>query len=331
MRKIRIAQIGTSCNSHGTEIWNSLKRQSDIFEIYGYAMPENEKEKFPDYTEAFKDYPELTVDEIMQNPEIEAVVIETEEIYLTKYAMLAAEHNKHIHMEKPGSAVLSDFEKLIETVAKNKTVFHLGYMYRYNPYISKLMDRIKAGELGEIISIEAQMSGYHPTELRSWLNQFPGGIMFFLGCHLIDLILQIQGIPERIIPLNKSTGVNNIDSTDFGMAVLEYKNGVSFAKTTSIECGGFLRRQLVVTGTKGMVEVKPLEENANYPGTITHFKENFDTSWNANAEKHATEVFNRYDNMLHSFGEIVAGEKENPWNYDYELELYKTVLKSCGV
>ena len=240
MRKIRIAQIGTSCNSHGTEIWNSLKRQSDIFEIYGYAMPENEKEKFPDYTEAFKDYPELTVDEIMQNPEIEAVVIETEEIYLTKYAMLAAEHNKHIHMEKPGSAVLSDFEKLIKTVAKNKTVFHLGYMYRYNPYISKLMDRIKAGELGEIISIEAQMSGYHPTELRSWLNQFPGGIMFFLGCHLIDLILQIQGIPERIIPLNKSTGVNNIDSTDFGMAVLEYKNGVSFAKTTSIECGGFL-------------------------------------------------------------------------------------------
>ena len=118
MRKIRIAQIGTSCNSHGTSIWNSLKKQSDIFEIYGYAMPENEKEKFPECMEAFKDYPELTIDEIMQNPEIEAVVIETEEIYLTKYALLAAEHNKHIHMEKPGSAVLPDFEKLIETVTK---------------------------------------------------------------------------------------------------------------------------------------------------------------------------------------------------------------------
>ena len=81
-------------------------------------MPENEKEKFPECMEAFKDYPELTIDEIMQNPEIEAVVIETEEIYLTKYALLAAEHNKHIHMEKPGSAVLPDFEKLIETVTK---------------------------------------------------------------------------------------------------------------------------------------------------------------------------------------------------------------------
>lgn len=330
MRKIKIAQIGTSHNSHGTEIWNSLKKQSDIFEICGYAMPENEKEKFPNHMEAFKGYPELTVDEIMQNPEIEAVVIETEEIYLTKYALLAAEHKKHIHMEKPGSTVLSDFEKLVEIVKKNKTVFHIGYMYRYNPYISNLIDRVKAGELGEIISVEAQMSGYHSAELRSWLKAFPGGIMFFLGCHLIDLILQIHGIPERIIPLNKSTGFDNIDSTDFGMAVLEYKNGVSFAKTTDIECGGFLRRQLVVTGTKGMVEVKPLEENVNYPGTITHFKENFDTSWNAKGEKRVTEVFDRYDNMLHSFGEMVAGEKENPWSYDYEFKLYKIILECCA-
>lgn len=330
MRKIKIAQIGTSKNSHGTEIWNSLKKQSDIFEICGYAMPENEKEKFPEQMKAFEGYTELTVDEIMQNPEIEAVVIETEEIYLTKYAMLAAEHKKHIHMEKPGGTILSDFEKLIETVKKNKTVFHIGYMYRYNPYISNLIERVKAGELGEIISVEANMSGRHTVELRSWLKTFSGGIMFFLGCHLIDLILQIQGLPERIIPLNKSTGFDNIDSTDFGMAVLEYKNGVSFAKTTDIECGGFLRRQLVVTGTKGMVEVKPLEENVNYPGTITHFKENFDTNWNAKGEKRVTEVFDRYDNMLHSFGEMVAGEKENPWSYDYEFKLYKIILECCA-
>ncbi|MBE6695993.1 MAG: Gfo/Idh/MocA family oxidoreductase [Ruminococcaceae bacterium] len=331
MRKIRIAQIGTSRNSHGISIWNSLKKQSDIFEICGYAMPEGEKEKFPEQMTAFKDYTELTLDEIMKDPSIEAVAIETEEIYLTKYAILAAENKKHIHMEKPGGTVLSDFERLIEAVKKNKTAFHLGYMYRYNPYIKSLIDRVKSGELGEIISVEAQMSGYHPTELRSWLKTFSGGIMFFLGCHLVDLILQIQGKPERIIPLNKSTGLDNIDSTDFGMAVFEYKNGVSFAKTTDIEHGGFLRRQLVVTGTKGMIEVRPLEENVNYPGTITHFKENFDKSWNAKAETRISEEFDRYDNMLISFAQIAAGEKENPYSCDYELELYKTVLECCGV
>ena len=28
---------------------------------------------------------------------------------------------------------------------------------------------------------------------------------------------------------------------------------------------------------------------------------------------------------------IFSGEKKNPYTYDYELELYKTVLKCCGI
>ena len=42
MKRIRIAQIGTSANSHGNEIWQSLLKQDDIFEIVGYALPERE-------------------------------------------------------------------------------------------------------------------------------------------------------------------------------------------------------------------------------------------------------------------------------------------------
>ena len=53
MRKIKIAQIGTSKNSHGNFIWNSMKKQSDLFELCGYAFPENEKEKFPNQMDAF--------------------------------------------------------------------------------------------------------------------------------------------------------------------------------------------------------------------------------------------------------------------------------------
>ena len=39
-----------------------------------------------------------TVDEILKNPEIEAVAVETEEIYLTKYALMVAEAGKHLHI-----------------------------------------------------------------------------------------------------------------------------------------------------------------------------------------------------------------------------------------
>ena len=79
MRKIKIAQIGTSINSHGRTIFKSLRDQTDVFEVVGYAFPEKEGERFPEQLSFFEGYPELTVEEILKNPEIEAVTIETEE------------------------------------------------------------------------------------------------------------------------------------------------------------------------------------------------------------------------------------------------------------
>lgn len=331
MRKIKIAQIGTSKNSHGNCIISSLKKQSDIFEIVGYALPENEREKFPENMGAFEDLKEMTVEEILSNPEIEAVTVETEEIYLTKYAQMVADAGKHMHMEKPGGVSLEAFEKLIETVKKNKTVFHTGYMYRYNNYVIELMQQIEKGDLGDIISVEAQMNCCHPKNTRQWLENFPGGMMFFLGCHLVDLIYRIQGEPEKIIPLNKCTGVDGVTSKDYGMAVFEYKDGVSFAKTSAWEKGGYERRQLVVTGTKATVELKPLENtiggtDLQWTGRIIRKTE----GWHDKTRFERSEPRDRYDTMMASFAAMVRGEKENPYTYDYELNLFKTVLKACG-
>ena len=92
MRKIKVAQIGFNSLSHAQQICASIKKQSDLFELVGYALPENEREKFPQLVSLLDGYPELTVQQILDDPEIEAVIIETEEIYLLKYAIMAAEH-----------------------------------------------------------------------------------------------------------------------------------------------------------------------------------------------------------------------------------------------
>lgn len=332
MKKIKIAQIGTSRNSHGRTIFKTLAEKSDLFEVVGYALPENEREKFPEAMSVFDGYSEMTVDEILNNTEIEAVAIETEEIYLTKYAIAAAEHKKHIHMEKPGGIYLREFEKLIYLVKENHLVFHIGYMYRYNQAVIDLLSQVKSGELGEIISVEAGMNCHHPVELRDWLNTFKGGMMFFLGCHLIDLILKIQGKPERIIPLNKNSGLGG-SGEDFGMAVFEYKNGVSFAKTTAIELGGFARRQIVVTGSKKTLEIKPIEMYSDPRGSDTVYAEKTEYTapgWLEFGTKSRSEVFHRYDAMMSAFAEFVRGDRVNPNTPDYELELYKTLLECCG-
>lgn len=331
MRKIKIAQIGTSLCSHGTDIWDYINSQKNIFDVVGYALPENEREKCLSRLNTFDAEREISVEEILNNPEIEAVVIETEEMYLTKYALMAARAGKHIHMEKPGSQSLSDFEELIETVRKNGTVFHTGYMYRYNPAVIQTLEQIKNGELGEIISVDTAMSCTHPIEMRKHVGNFKGGMLFFLGCHLIDLIYTIKGMPEKIIPLSRASGIEGLDVEDFGVAVFEYKNGVSVAATNDIEYGGFPCRHLRVVGSKKTVEIKPLEmfiEGNAMTSTKTDYSS---SSWVDRGTTTEFGLFDRYSTMMNSFAAIVRGEKTNPYTLDYELELFKLILKACGV
>lgn len=329
MKKVRIAQIGTSKYSHGNEIFAALAANSDIFEIVGYALPEGEREKFPDKMQAFNGYREMTVEEILSDETIEAVTVETEEIYLTKYALTAASRGKHIHMEKPGGISLSDFEKLIELIKESGRIFHTGYMYRYNPVISDIIKRVRAGEIGEVISVEAHMSGWRGFEHTNWLKDFQGGMMFYLGCHLIDLVLQLQGEPKRIIPFNKSSGVHPTEAKDNSFALFEYDRGVSFVKTTQAEMGGFARRQLVVTGTQGKFEVRPLEITVDYPLQYTEYTEYKSRDWNNVGVRKRSEEHDRYNAMLRSFAKMVSGEIINPNTPEYELTLYKTILKCC--
>jgi len=331
MKKVKIAVIGINHYSHAKHIFSSIAKQKDIFDLVGYALVEDEREKFGEDLNKYAGYPEMTLDEILNDPTIEAVAVETEEVHLTKYALMAARHGKHIHMEKPGGFDLSEFEELIATVKKNGTVFHTGYMYRYNPYVLKIMEEVKNGDFGEIYGVEAQMNCYHKPSMRKWLESFPGGMMMFLGCHLIDLIVGIMGQPQKITSYCRTTEADGLTPDDFGMAVLEYPHGVSFAKTTAIEVGGFDRRQLVINGSKKTVELKPFEVVEN--GSVIYTKKTEYTNaevFTAGGEETRTELFDRYDAMMSSFAAMARGEKENPYTYDYELEVYKSVLKACG-
>ena len=247
MKKIRIAQIGVNRYSHALSVFNSIKTLPDIFEVVGYCLVEGEKERFQKELFVFNGYPEMTLEEILNDPTIEAVTVETEEIHLTKYAIMAAEHGKMIHMEKPGGTSLEEFEKLISIVKEKNLVFHTGYMYRYNPTIREVLENAKNGVYGDIISVEAQMCGFNDPTMRQWLEVFPGGMMFYLGCHLIDLVMQIQGEPEDISVFNCSTNPDTINTEDYGMAVLKYKIGVSVIRTSASEIEGFSRRRLFMT------------------------------------------------------------------------------------
>ena len=131
--------------------------------------------------------------------------------------------------------------------------------------------------------------------------------------------------------MNTSSGLDGVTAKDFGFTVFEYENGVSFAKTTAVELGGFERRQLVVNGTRATVELNPLEWYLPGGGGLqTGRCVRTSTKWNEKTEKEFSAPCDRYDAMMEFFAEYVRGERKNPYTLDYELELYKTVLRACG-
>ncbi len=332
MKKISVVQIGIG-HDHASMVLSSMLKQSEIFDVKALGLPESEKRDFAQKIEYFNGkLPIVTAEEALGISGLDGAVIETEEANLTKYASLAAKKGLAVHMDKPGGTNLAEFEELIRTVKEKSVVFHTGYMYRYNDTINEAIRKATSGELGKIYSVEAQMNCLHSPEKRQWMSRFDGGMMFYLGCHLIDLILRIQGDPEEVIPMNACTGIEGVSAEDYGFAVFRYKNGVSFAKTCDSEVGGFERRQLVICGEKGTVELRPLEETITASGeNVTGVRNVFDKAFLTHAPFEFSMPFDRYDGMMKAFAEYVRGEKTNPFDYDYELKLYRTVLRACGV
>jgi len=332
MKKIRIAQIGTNSMTHASQTFKSIRKQKDLFDLVGLAEPIDEWKENLDLP-LYTDTPHYTVEQILQMDDLDAVAIETNEEYMTEFAQLFADKGIPVHMDKPGSPDHSAFEKLARTLQQKNLPFHLGYMYRFNPLILRAYEKIAAGELGDIISVEAQMNCFHSDKNRRWLGRHPGGMMFYLGCHLVDLVYRIQGLPEKIIPMNMPTGMNGVLSDDYGFAVFQYKNGVSFIKTSAAEVNGFNRRQLVITGTKGSVEIKPLEllmgDKQKTYGSFTTLE--MTKSGSDCSEIWETDEYDRYDAMMADFAAQVRGEYANPYDYDYEIALHKFVMECCGV
>jgi len=331
MRKIRVAQIGIG-HAHAGAHWETINRRRDLFDVVGYAVPEDEVLLHEKDITDYEGGTQLTLSQVLEDDSIEAVLIETDERLLSKYAILAVKAGKHIHMDKPGGMDVQEFETLISLLKEKNPVFSTGYMYRHNPQILQLLEDIKRGELGQIISVEAQMDIYHKTDVRQYeLSHMPGGNMFFLGCHMVDLIMLIKGVPEKVYPFNKSTGFEGIDTPDCCMAILEYPDGFSYARAVDTAWGAFTRRSLTVSGTKRTVEIKPLEKYIPTTRDIFAVRTDYDLNKiSADQTSEKSELFRRYDRMMEQFVKYVCGDAENPITYDYELNLYKTVLRCCG-
>lgn len=327
MKKIKIGQIGIGHN-HGGAKMATVRKFPELFEVIGYAE-ENEKwiEKRankPSY-EGLKRY---SVSELIER--CDAIMLESDVWDLDKYAKLCVSAGKHIHMDKP-AGILDEFKSVLDTAKGKKLVVQMAYMYRYNPAVLECFEHIKNGDLGEIYSINAEMSTYHSKNYKTWLKNFGGGIMYILGSHLVDLIVYMLGEPKRIHSFMKHTGLDGVDLEDNNLAVLEYDKALARIFVSSVEVNGYGRRQLMVSGSLGTVNICPLERPMKMTySDLTIADEHYQDRKVEVAIPDTIAADTRYDVMMRDFYDYIIGAKENPFTYEHDYLVQKVLDEIVG-
>jgi len=327
MKKIRLGQIGIGHN-HGKGKMLAARKFPELFEIVGYAEESEEWIKERGDYECYRDLKRYSEDELIEK--CDALLIECDVWNLTKKAQKCIDAGKHVHIDKPASGTLAEFEDLLNCAKEQKLTVQMGYMYRYNFALQKLMNMIKSGEVGEIYQIDAEMSTYHPKEYRQWLKRFKGGSMYIFGSHLIDLIISILGEPKKVTPFIKQTGFEGVFSDDNGFAVLEYERAVAKVTTLSVEPNGWGMRRFAVMGSKKTVEIKPIELDVKMTCSGRDYAEKNYSDLTEEIETADVPNLSRYDEMMKDFYLSILGEKENPYSYEHEYIVQKTLCKVVG-
>ena len=326
MKKIKVGQIGIGHN-HATAFMSAVRKYPQLFEVIGYAEEKEEWVAERGNHPAYQGLPRLSVSEIIEKSD--AVLVESEVPMLTHYAKTCVDAGKHIHLDKPASGTYEDFAEVLSVAKQKGLTVQLGYMYRNNYGVRKALELIKDGKLGEIYSINAEMSTYHTPEYKKWLTTFDGGIMYVLGCHLVDLILYVLGEPQKITKFFKHTQLDGVDFPDNNLVVMEYEKALARVFVSSVEVNGWGRRQFFVSGSKGSLNICPLEneikvwysdvEIADYPYR--------DKRVLLDIKDIPAEC--RYDDMAQEFYSYIVGEKQNPFSFEHELLLKKIMDKIC--
>lgn len=324
---IRIGQIGIGHN-HGAAKMQTLRKFPELFQVVGYVETDETWIEKRGTLEAYAGLPRLTEQQLFDS--CDAVLVETEVKDLTATAQRCVDAGKHVLMDKPASGTLEEFKHLLDTAKAKNLVVQLGYMYRYNPAVRKCLELLESGQLGEIYSINAEMSACDPEGYRRWLQQFPGGGMYIFGSHMLDLVIRFLGEPQKVHSFYKYTNKEGVDQPDLGLAVLEYPRALARIHTSAVEVNGYGRRQLVICGSKGTVSILPMERPCHMTWSDTQIATHHHKVCQIDMQVEELTAQQRYDEEVSCFHDYAVGLRENPWGYDHEYTVQKVLLELVG-
>jgi predicted dehydrogenase len=166
--------------------------------------------------------------EMFQQSGCDAVAIVTPDFAHAGAAISAAEHHKHILVEKPLATTREEVFAMREAFEKNKVRVMVDLHNRWSPPFNLAHESVEKGELGKPYSGYMRLNDikWVATDMLPWAAR--SSILWFLGSHSLDTLRWFfNDEVERVYAVSrrgllKALGVDTVDTY---LTTLEFKNG----------------------------------------------------------------------------------------------------------
>jgi myo-inositol 2-dehydrogenase/D-chiro-inositol 1-dehydrogenase len=206
--------------------------------------------------------------DVINHPEVEAVVICSPTDTHAKYIIDAAKAGKHIFCEKPVDLSLEVIEGSLEAVKKAGVKLMVGFNRRFDPNFSKIKQLVTEGKIGDphILKITSRDPAPPPAEYSA----VSGGMFMDMTIHDFDMARYITG-SEVIEVYTKACvlvdpAIGKAGDVDTAIITLTFANGAIGVIDNSRKAVYGYDQRVEIFGSKGMV----CADN-NYPENHRYF------------------------------------------------------------
>jgi len=247
-------------------------------------------------------------DELLADPEIEAIYNPLPNHLHVEWSVRAAEAGKHVLCEKPLALDAAEARCLLEVRDRTGVKIGEAFMVRTHPQWLRARELVRAGRIGELRAIQGFFSYFNrdPANIRN-VQAWGGGGLMDIGCYPVNTSRFIFGEePRRVMALVERDPDMRIDRLSSG--ILDFPSGQS-AFTCGTQLVPYQRMHLF--GTKGRIEIEiPFNAPPDTPCRI--FLDDGSDLYGAAIQTETFPVCDQYTIQGDLFSQAVRGEGEVP-------------------
>jgi predicted dehydrogenase len=244
-------------------------------------------------------------EELLADPEIEAVYNPMPNHLHVPWSVKAAEAGKHVLCEKPVGLNAAEARTLIEARDRCGVLIQEAFMVRFHPQWLRARELVREGRIGKLRAIQGLFS-YTNVDPKNVRNQVDigGGALYDIGCYpIVTSRFLFESEPTRVASLIDRDPELKIDRLTG--ALLDFPQGQAMF-ICSTQLVPYQRMQIL--GTAGRIEIEiPFNAPPDKPCRI--FVDDGSAPGGAAAKTETFEICDQYELQGEAFSEHVRNGK----------------------